>query len=287
MSSDLLNAIFYKKITSFASIHLLTKKFHKTNYLFLMNLLEKVESDLKVLNFDPLFYRFYLSHKQPNKKYSISSGFTFLSSTEEIQEIFSQISKNKSVGGLLIIGLNLLEQEKVQDFFYYLNYSKSTTNNILKYIFITFDSTNSYNNPVINNMINNNCLFSLEEVSNVKNKNKLFLKYDFYNHRKLNKENIVFSFEINEQKGLINKFEEILIHNLELQKIFNEVEKPIEHKTQMNLNLTEEERKAKNDLVLPFIKTEEEKKKTFEIIQNDDENEEGEIGEDPDEDLDI
>ena len=121
----------------------------------------------------------------------------------------------------------------------------------------------------------------------VKTKEKLFLKYDFFNHKKLNKENVVFSFELNEQKGLINNFEEILLHNLELQKIFNEVEKPIEHKTQMNLNLTEEERKAKNDLVLPFIKTEEEKKKVFENVQPDYENEEAEIGEDPDEDLDI
>ena len=57
----------------------------------------------------------------------------------------------------------------------------------------------------------------------------------------------------------------------------------------MNLKLTEEERKAKNELVLPFVKTEEEKKKTFEIIQHVDDNdvEEGEIEEDPDDDLDI
>ena len=140
---------------------------------------------------------------------------------------------------------------------------------------------------MVKNIINNNCLFSLDEISHSKNKDKLYLKYDFYNHKKLNKENIVFSFGLNEQKGLINTFEEILLHNLELQKIFNEVEKPIEHKTQMNLNLTEEERKAKNELVLPFIKTEEEKKKTFENNLPDYENEEGEIEEDPDEDLDI
>ena len=127
----------------------------------------------------------------------------------------------------------------------------------------------------------------MNEISHAKNNNNLFLKYNFYNHKKLNKENIVFSYELNEQRGLINKFGEILVHNLELQKIFNEVEKPIEHKTQMNLNLTEEERKAKNDLVLPFIKTEEEKKKAFEIIQNDETNEENEFEEDPDQDLDI
>ena len=62
---------------------------------------------------------------------------------------------------------------------------------------------------------------------------------------------------------MIKSFDEILLHNLELQKIFNEVEKPIEHKTQMNLKLTEEERKAKNELVLPYIKTNEEKKQIF------------------------
>ena len=279
MSSDLLNAVFYKKISSFASIHLNSKTYQKTNYLFLMDLLEKTEFDFKVLNFDPLFYRFFLSYRQPNKKYNTSSSFTFFSSTEEIQDIFSSINKNNN--NLLIIGLNLLELEKIKEFFYYLNYAKSS-NSFSKIIIISLDCNN-----LVNNMINNNCIFSLNEISHAKNKNKLFLKYDFYNHKKLNKENIVFSYELNEQKGLINKFEEILLHNLELQKIFNEVEKPIEHKTQMNLNLTEEERKAKNDLVLPFIKTEEEKKKAFEIIQNDDNNEEGEIEEDPDEDLDI
>ena len=231
------------------------------------------------MNFDPLFYRFYLSHKQKNKKYNISSGFTFISTTESIQEIFSSINKNTN--NLLIIGLNLLEKEKITEFFYYLNHAKSTIS-FSKIIFVSFNPDN-----MINNILNNNCLFSLKEISHAKNKDKLYLKYDFYNHKKLNKENIVFSYQINEQRGLINAFEEILIHNLELQKIFNEVEKPIEHKTQMNLNLTEEERKAKNDLVLPFIKTEEEKKKIFEVNEPVEENEEGEIEEDPDDDLNI
>ena len=279
MSSDLLNAIFYKKVSSYVSIHLNSNKFQKTNYLFLINLLEKSENDFKLLNFDPLFYRFYLSYKQPNKKYKLSSGFTFISSTDSIQDIFSSINKN--INNLLIIGLNLLKKEKLNEFFYYLNYAK-TQNNFSRIIFVSFNSNN-----LVKNIINNNCLFSLDEISHSKNKDKLYLKYDFYNHKKLNKENIVFSFGLNEQKGLINTFEEILLHNLELQKIFNEVEKPIEHKTQMNLNLTEEERKAKNELVLPFIKTEEEKKKTFENNLPDYENEEGEIEEDPDEDLDI
>lgn len=279
MSSDLLNAIFYKKISSFASIHLNSKTYQKTNYLFLMNLLEKSEYDFKVLNFDPLFYRFYLTHRQANKKYNTLSSFTFISSTDESQEVFSSVNKN--INNLLIIGLNLLDIEKINEFLYYLNYTKSI-NSFSKIIFVSYNC-----NDLVNNTINNNCLFSLSEISHAKNKNKLFLKYDFYNHKKLNKENIVFSYELNEHKGLINSFEEILVHNLELQKIFNEVEKPIEHKTQMNLNLTEEERKTKNDLVLPFIKTEEEKKKTFEIIQDDGEDEQPEIEEDPDDDLDI
>ena len=280
MSSDLLNAIFYKKISSLVSIHLNSKTFQKTNYLFLMNLLENSENDIKIINFDPLFYRFYLSHKKPNKKYNISSGFTFFSSYGQVQEAFSSINKNTN--NLLIIGLNLLDLEKIKEFFYYLNNSKS----LISFSTIIFVSFNAID--LINNIINDNCLFSLNEISHAKNKDKLYLKYDFYNHKKLNKENIVFSFDLNEQKGLINNFGEILLHNLELQKIFNEVEKPIEHKTQMNLNLTEEERKAKNELVLPFIKTEEEKKKAFEIIQpEEDENEEGEIVDDPDEDLDI
>ena len=280
MSSDLLNAIFYKKISSLVSIHLNSKTFQKANYLFLLNLLENSENDFKILNFDPLFYRFYISHKQPNKKYNISSGFTFFSSTEEIQEVFSSINKNTT--NLLIIGLNILELDKIKDFFYYLNNSKSLIT-FSKVIFVSFNTK-----YLINNIINDNCLFSLNEIFHAKNKDKLYLKYDFYNHKKINKENIVFSFELNEEKGLINNFGEILLHNLELQKIFNEVEKPIEHKTQMNLKLTEEEKKAKNELILPFVKTEEEKKKAFEIIQpEEEENEEGEIVEDPDEDLDI
>ena len=279
MSSDLLNAIFFKKISSLASIHLNSKTYQKTNYLFLLNLLEKSEYDFKLLNFDPLFYHFYLAHKKQNIKYKLSSGFSFISSTDPVPDMFSSINKN--ISNILIIGLNFLEQEKIKDFIYYLHKAKSM-NSFSKIIFVTFNSSS-----FVNNIINNNCLFSLNEISHVKTKEKLFLKYDFFNHKKLNKENVVFSFELNEQKGLINNFEEILLHNLELQKIFNEVEKPIEHKTQMNLNLTEEERKAKNDLVLPFIKTEEEKKKVFENVQPDYENEEAEIGEDPDEDLDI
>ena len=100
---------------------------------------------------------------------------------------------------------------------------------------------------------------------------------------------MVFSFELNDQKGLITSFNDILVHNLELQKIFNEVEKPIEHKTQMNLKLTEEERKAKNELVLPFIKSEEEKNQALNVNNKEEvvNEEEEEIVEDPDEDLDI
>ena len=129
----------------------------------------------------------------------------------------------------------------------------------------------------------------MNEISHINNKGKLYIKYDFYNHKKLSKENVVFSFELNEQKNLIASFNEILVHNLELQKIFNEVEKPIEHKTQMNLKLTEEERKAKDELVLPFIKSEEEKKKDLDMNKKNDEdnNEEQEIVEDPDDDLDV
>ena len=279
MSSDLLNAIFFKKISSSVSISLNSKRYQKTNYLFLMYLLEKSELEFTILNFDPLFFRFYLSHKKPNTKYNITSGFSFFSSTTLIKDIFSSINKNNN--NLLIIGLNFLEQEKIKDFFYYLDNVKSM-NNFSKIIFVSLNS-----NDLVNNLINNNCLFSLNEISHAVNKNNLYLKYDFYNHKKLNKENIVFSYEINEQRGLINFFNEILLHNLELQKIFNEVEKPIEHKTQMNLNLTEEERKAKNELILPFIKTEEEKKKAFEIVEPEENEEEVEIGEDPDDDLDI
>ena len=279
MSSDLLNAIFFKKISSSVSISLNSKKYKKTNYLFLMYLLEKSELEFTIFNFDPLFYRFYLSHKKPNIKYNITSGFSFFSSTALIKDVFSSINKN--ITNLLIIGPNILEQEKIKEFFYYLDNAKSM-NNFSKIIFVSLNS-----NDLANNLINNNCLFSLNEISYVVNKNILYLKYDFYNHKKLNKENIVFSYEINEQSGLINFFNEILLHNLELQKIFNEVEKPIEHKTQMNLNLTEEERKAKNELILPFIKTEEEKKKAFEIAEPEENEEEVEIGEDPDDDLDI
>ena len=235
--------------------------------------------EFTILNFDPLFFRFYLSHKKPNTKYNISSEFSFFSSTTLIKDVFSSINKN--ITNLLIIGLNFLEQEKIKDFFYYL-YNEKSMKIFSKIIFVSVNS-----NDLVNNLINNNCLFSLNEISHAVNKNNLYLKYDFYNYKKLNKENIVFSYEINEQKGLINFFNEILLHNLELQKIFNEVEKPIEHKTQMNLNLTEEERKAKNELILPFIKTEEEKKKAFEIVEPEENEEEVEIGEDPDDDLDI
>ena len=63
MSSDLLNSILYRKIPSFASIHINTSTFQKSYFLFLMSLLEKSEIELKIINFDPLFYRFYLAHK--------------------------------------------------------------------------------------------------------------------------------------------------------------------------------------------------------------------------------
>ena len=282
MSSDLLNSILYRKIPSFASIHINTITFQKSYYLFLMSLLEKSEVALKIINFDPLFYRFYLSHKNSSKKNNISSEFSFYSSTENIQEIFSSLNKNTNY--ILIIGLNLLyEEEKILEFFYYLNSIKYSLN-ISKIIFASFKSV-----IFVNDIINNNSIFSLNEISHTKNKGKLYIKYDFYNHKKLSKENIVFSFELNEQKGLLTSFNDILMHNLELQKIFNEVEKPIEHKSQMNLKLTEEERKAKNELILPFVKSEEEKKQAlnpYKIEDNEGEEDE-EIGEDPDADLNI
>ena len=281
MSSDLLNSILYRKIPSFASIHINSLSFQKSNYLFLMSLLEKTECNLKVINFDPLFYRFFLSHKNTSKKYNISSDFSFYSQTENIEEIFSALNKNNTY--ILIIGLNLLQdKEKISEFFYHLNAIKYSLN-ISKIIFISFKS-----DFFSNDIINNNCIFSLNEISHIKNKNKLYIKYDFYNHKKLSKENVVFSFELNEQKGLITSFNDVLMHNLELQKIFNEVEKPIEHKTQMNLKLTEEERKAKNELILPFIKSQEEKNKALNVNNKEDNNEvEEEIVEDPDDDLDI
>jgi hypothetical protein len=280
MSSDLLKSILLRKIPSFASIHINSISFQKTNYLLLMSLLEKSEYLIKIINFDPLFYRFYLSHKNSSNKYNISSEFNFYSSTDNFEEIFSSINKNKEY--ILIIGLNLLdEQKRISEFFYYLNNTKNNYD-LSKIIFISYKSDN-----YINDAINNNCLFSLNEISHIKNKGKLYIKYDFYNHKKLSKENIVLSFELNEQKGLITSFNDILVHNLELQKIFNEVEKPIEHKTQMNLKLTEEERKAKNELILPFIKSEEEKKKALDNKKIDDIGEEEEIEEDPDDDLNI
>ena len=281
MSSELLNSILYRKIPSFASIHINSLTFQKCHYLFIMSLIEKSEYAINIINFDPLFYRFYLSHKNSSKKYNISAEFNFYSSTANIEEIFSSLNKNSNY--ILIIGLNLLyEKEKISEFFYYLNNAKYSLN-ISKMIFVSFKS-----DTFTINIINNNCIFSLKEISQTKNKEKLYIKYDFYNHKKLTKENIVFSFDLNEQKRLISSFNDVLIHNLELQKIFNEVEKPIEHKTQMNLKLTEEERKAKNELILPFIKTEEEKQKVLNINKNEDDNkEEEEIEEDPDADLDI
>ena len=282
MSSELLNTILYKKIPSFASIHINSETFQKSHFLFLMTLLEKSENAFKIINFDPLFYRFFLSHKNTSKKYNISSNFDFFSSEGEMGDIFSSINKNDN--NILIIGLNLLnDKEKISEFFYYLNNIKYSFN-LSKIIFISFKS-----DIFINDIINNFCIFSLNEISHINNKGKLYIKYDFYNHKKLSKDNVVLSFELNEQKNLIASFNEILVHNLELQKIFNEVEKPIEHKTQMNLKLTEEERKAKDELVLPFIKSEEEKKKDLDMNKKNDEdnNEEQEIVEDPDDDLDV
>ena len=281
MSSELLNTILYKKIPSFASIHINSETFQKSHFLFLMTLLEKSENAFKIINFDPLFYRFFLSHKNASKKYNISSHFDFFSSEGGVGDIFSTINKNDN--NILIIGLNLLnEKEKISEFFYYLNNIKYSFN-LSKIIFISFKS-----DMFINDIINNFCIFSLNEISHINNKGKLYIKYDFYNHKKLSKDNVVFSFELNEQKNLIASFNEILIHNLELQKIFNEVEKPIEHKTQMNLKLTEEERKAKDELVLPFIKSEEEKKNDLNMIKKNEDNiEEEEIVEDPDDDLNI
>ena len=282
MSAELLNTILYKKIPSFASIHINSETFQKSHFLFLMTLLEKSENAFKIINFDPLFYRFFLSHKNTSKKYNISSNFDFFSSEGELGDIFSSINKNDN--NILIIGLNLLnDKEKISEFFYYLNNTKYSFN-LSKIIFISFKS-----DIFINDIINNFCIFSLNEISHINNKGKLYIKYDFYNHKKLSKDNVVFSFELNEQKNLIASFNEILVHNLELQKIFNEVEKPIEHKTQMNLKLTEEERKAKDELVLPFIKSEEEKKKDLDMNKKNDEdnNEEQEIVEDPDDDLDV
>ena len=282
MSSELLNTILYKKIPSFASIHINSETFQKSHFLFLMTLLEKSENAFKIINFDPLFYRFFLSHKNTSKKYNISSDFDFFSSEGEVGDIFSSINKNDN--NILIIGLNLLnDKEKISEFFYYLNNIKYSFN-LSKIIFISFKSE-----IFINDIINNFCIFSFNEISHINNKGKLYIKYDFYNHKKLSKDNVVFSFELNEQKNLIASFNEILVHNLELQKIFNEVEKPIEHKTQMNLKLTEEERKAKDELVLPFIKSEEEKKKDLDMNKKNDEdnNEEQEIVEDPDDDLDV
>ena len=279
MSSDLVNSILYRKIPSFASIHINSISFQKCHYLFLMKLLQKSELALKIINFDPLFYRFYLSHKNSSIKYNLSSEFNFISNTENIEGIFASINKN--IICLLIIGLNILyDKAKISEFFYYLNNIKHSLN-ITKIIFVSFKSDNN-----IKDIINSNCIFSLNEISHINYKDKLYIKYDFYNHKKLTKENVVFSYQLNEPKGIISNFNDILLHNLELQKIFNEVEKPIEHKTQMNLKLTEEERKAKNELVLPFIKSEEEKQKVLNV-NNIEDDEEEEMGEDPDADLNI
>ena len=136
MSSELLNSILYRKIPSFASIHINSFTFQKSHFLFILSLLERSESPLKIINFDPLFYRFYLSHKHSSKKYNISSEFNFYSSMENIEEIFLSLNKNNN--NILIIGLNLLfEKEKISKFFYYLNNIKSSLN-ISKIIFATF-----------------------------------------------------------------------------------------------------------------------------------------------------
>ena len=49
MSSELLNTILYKKIPSFASIHINSITFQKCHYLFLMTLLEKSDNSFKII----------------------------------------------------------------------------------------------------------------------------------------------------------------------------------------------------------------------------------------------
>ena len=149
MSSELLNTILYKKIPSFASIHINSITFQKCHYLFLMTLLEKSDNSFKIINFDPLFYRFFLSYKNASKKYNISSDFDFFSTGEGIGDVFSSINKNNS--SVLIVGLNLVnEKEKISEFFYNLNNIKYTLN-ITKIIFVSFQSNSFINdlNPPI------------------------------------------------------------------------------------------------------------------------------------------
>ena len=260
MSNEQIRIFLFEKTITPINIYLELSSFKSFTFYLIDDIRKNSKSNYKIINFDPLYYRHCLLNNDNN--------ISFI--TEYSKNIFENLTSN-----ILIIGVELLFEYDLNQFF--IEFSKLNLNNI---IFAISSSINKSHNI---QLIKNFCSLLLIENMYRKKDNFLYSKIEVNNMLKLNRDYVVFQYEIQDNK--IFKFNGIKLYSGEMKTLFDEVQKVVEHDTTFNVNLTENERKEKNEVALPYIKSNEEKRKDLiEIDQNDiDEL----YDEDPDDDLDI
>ena len=259
MSNEQIRTFLFEKTLNPINIYLELSSFKSLSFYLIDDIRKTSKNNYNIINFDPLYYRHCLLN---------NDNVIFI--TQYSNQIFNNLNNN-----YLIIGVELLNEIDLKQFLKELR--KLNLNNI---IFAISSSINkSYNIQLIRNF----CSFLLIENIYRKKDNFIFSKIEVNNMIKLNRDYVVFQYEIEDNK--INKFSGIKLYSGEMKSLFDEVQKVIEHETTFNVNLTENERKEKNEVALPYIKSNEEKRK--DLIEVDQEDIDELYDEDPDDDLDI
>ena len=289
---------FYKKFTYFSFVLKLLKNFQKQN------------KKLVVINFDILFYKyisnfsfckidisdFLFSETKINNLFPVTNPiilnhFINYMTEDEERNLYLIITKLLEIDAnnlfLIVIGLDLLEINRIRKFFFLTRKISHSINNSL-HIFSTDNSSNNLieENELKKNLIKSKVDLFMVEKLNKKLDTKLLLYLELYNLRKLTREVSIFEFlKTNEISNSITNynFEKINIYLKEYKDLFEtEVHHEVEPSSTFKLNLNEKELQQKNETVLPYLKTQEENRI---IIDQEDLNELYE--EDPDGDLDI
>jgi hypothetical protein len=260
MSNEQIRIFLFEKTVTPINIYLELSSFKSFTFYLIDDIRKNSKSNYKVINFDPIYYRHCILNNDNKISYN----------TEFSKKIFENLTNN-----VIIIGIELLSDYNLNEFFK--EFSQLNLNNV---IFAISSSINKSHNI---QLIQNFCSLLLIENIYRKKDNFLYSKIEVNNMFKLNRDYVVFQYEIKDNK--ISKFNGIKLYSGEMKTIFDEVQKVIEHETTFNVNLTENERKEKNEVALPYIKSNEEKRN--DLIEVDQADIDELYDEDPDDDLDI
>ena len=279
MSLALVKGIFENQ-ESLGSMHL-NIGFEFNNKFNIYSIIGKLIDNNRVivLNYDILFFRYVVSSKLDRKNIHNLYYQTL------DKEFYTKLFENFKTNILIIVGLDLLTEKLINDFFKFNKFNISLPNftlfiSSLDDSFINLDDENEKKRCIVRSKLN----IYINEKSHKTLNNRLLIYTEFVNINKLSKDSGIFEFTYNPNEHTYNKikFDKLNVYVKEFKDIFEEKTKEEEQpSTTFKLSLNHKELQAKNEVILPYLN----KEKPIITIEQDDLNEL--YDEDPDGDLDI